>query len=97
MVDIPSKIIALQCSWIRRPYDNSFHEWKLIPRYLIEKSFDTSFKFHSNLHFKSNKIKFFPSFYKQIIRNSRKSVLLLSLKYILAFCHNICDTIKVFN
>ena len=95
-VDIPSKIIALQCSWIRRLYDNSFHEWKLIRLYLIEKSFDTSIKFHSNLHFKSNKIKFFPSFYKQTMRNSRKSVLLLSLKYNLAFCHNICDTIKVF-
>ena len=25
-VDIPNKIIALQCSWIRRLYDNSFHE-----------------------------------------------------------------------
>ena len=25
-VDIPSKIIALQCSWIRRLYDNSFHQ-----------------------------------------------------------------------
>ena len=47
-VDIPSKIIALQCSWIRRLYDNSFHEWKLIPLYLIEKSFGTSFKFYSN-------------------------------------------------
>ena len=40
-VDIPNKIIALQCSWIRRLYDNSFHEWKLIPLYLIEKSFGT--------------------------------------------------------
>ena len=39
-VDIPSTIIALQCSWIRRldnsGYDNSFHEWKLIPLYLIK-------------------------------------------------------------
>ena len=42
-VDIPSKFIALQCSWIRRLYDNSFHEWKLIPLYLIEKSLGTSF------------------------------------------------------
>ena len=25
-VDIPNKIIALQCSWIRRIYNNSFHE-----------------------------------------------------------------------
>ena len=51
-VDIPSKIIALQCSWIRRLYDDSFHEWKLIPQYLTEKSFGTSFKFRSDLLFK---------------------------------------------
>ena len=38
-VDILSKIIALQFSLIRRLYDNFFHEWKLIPLYLIEKSF----------------------------------------------------------
>ena len=44
-VDIPNKIIALQCSWIRRLYDNSFHEWKLIPLYLTEKLFGTSFTF----------------------------------------------------
>ena len=30
---------------------------------------DTSFKFHSNLLFKSNKSKFFPSFYREIILN----------------------------
>ena len=51
-VDIPSKIIALQCSWIRRLYDDSFREWKLIPLYLTEKSFSTSFKFRLNLLFK---------------------------------------------
>ena len=57
-VDIQNKIIALQCSWIRRRYDNSFHAWKLIPLYLIEKSFRRSFKFYSNLLFKSNKTVF---------------------------------------
>ena len=77
-VDIPSKIIALQCSWIRRLYDNSFHEWKLIPLYLIEKSFGASFKFHSNILFKSNKIKFFPSFYKQIILNWKKHLAIIT-------------------
>ena len=61
-VDTPNKIIALQCSCIRRLYDNSFHEWKLILLYLLKKSFGRSFKFHSNLLFKSNK-KFFPSFF----------------------------------
>ena len=65
-IDILNKIISLQCSWIRRLYDNSFHEWKLIPLFLIKNSFGSSFKFHSNLFFKRNKIKFFPSFYKEI-------------------------------
>ena len=45
-IDIPKKIIAFQGSWLRTIYDNSFHEWKLILLYLIEKSFGTSFKFY---------------------------------------------------
>ena len=56
-MDISNKIMALQCSWVRRLYNNYFHEWKLIPLYLIEKPFDRSFKFHSNLLIKSNKKK----------------------------------------
>ena len=77
-VDILSKIIALQCCWIRRLYENYFHEWKLIPLYLIEKSFGTAFKFHSNLLFKGNKIKFFPSFYSQIILNWKKCLAMIT-------------------
>ena len=77
-VDILSKIIAFQCSWIRRLDDNSFHEWKLIPLYLIEKSFGAAFKFHSNLLFKSNKIKSFPSFYRQIILNWKKRLAMIT-------------------
>ena len=66
-VDIPNfKFKALQCSWIRRLYDNSFHEQKLILHYEIEKSFGRSFKFHSNLHFKNNKTNSFQSFYREI-------------------------------
>ena len=41
-IDILNKIICLQCLWIRRLYDNSFHEWKLIPIFLIKKSFGNS-------------------------------------------------------
>ena len=39
-VDIPNKIIALQCAWIRWLYDDSFHEWKLIPLYLKTFGYD---------------------------------------------------------
>ena len=30
-VDIKSKIVALQLTWIRRLHDENFHPWKLIP------------------------------------------------------------------
>ena len=43
-VDISYKIVSLQCSWIRRLYDNNFHEWKLIPLHLIALSFGSKFK-----------------------------------------------------
>ena len=65
-IGILNKTISLQCSWIRRLYDNLFHEWKLIPLFLIKKSFGCSFTFYSNLFSKRNKTKFFPSFYKEV-------------------------------
>ena len=42
-VDISYKIVSLQCSWIRRLYDNNFHERKLIPLHLITLSFGAKF------------------------------------------------------
>ena len=84
-VDIPNKITALQCSCIKRIYDVSFHEWKLITLYVIGKSFGNSFKFHSNLLFKSTKTKFFGSFYRKIILNWKKHLAMITeiLMYIL--------------
>ena len=34
-VDITFKIISLQCSWVKRLYDNSIHDWKIIPLHII--------------------------------------------------------------
>ena len=36
-VDIFSKTVSFQCSWARRLFDNNFHQWKVIPLYLIQK------------------------------------------------------------
>ena len=69
-IDILNKIISLQRSWIRRLYGNSFHEWKLIPYFLIKKSFGISFKFHANLFFKRNKVKKNKSFFHLSIGKS---------------------------
>ena len=41
---IMSKVVSLQCSWIKRLYDNNSHNWKVIPLYMI-----TQFLFHFNL------------------------------------------------
>ena len=30
-VDIFSKIVSVQCSWIRRLYDEKFYPWKVMP------------------------------------------------------------------
>ena len=34
-VDIMYKVVSLQCSWIKRLYDNNSHNWKVIPLLMI--------------------------------------------------------------
>ena len=65
-LDISSKIISLQCSWLRKLCDENFHEWKIIPSHLISKYFGKSFKFHSCLSFDRKLLIKFPKFYKNI-------------------------------
>ena len=48
-VDIFSKVVSLQCSCIKRLFDNNFHQWKLIPLYLICQYSGKNFKFYSNV------------------------------------------------
>ena len=68
-VDINKKVASLQWSWIKRLYDVSFHEWKLIPLKLIKKSFGDGLKFTSNLSFNNSYVRHFPYFYKNILQN----------------------------
>ena len=66
-VDVFSKIVSLQCSWIKRLFDNNFHQWKLIPLYLIRQYLGKNFKFHSNLEVSHSILCKFPRFYKEVI------------------------------
>ena len=66
-VDISLKITSLQCSWLTRLYDTSYHEWKIIPTYFIGKIFGKNFKFHSNFDFQSSLVQCFPSYYRSIL------------------------------
>ena len=65
-VDIRFKFVSLQCSWVKKLHDHSFHEWKIILLHLLDKCCGPSFKFHSNLHFEIK------SFCKQILMNWKK-------------------------
>ena len=64
---INRKIASLQCSWIKRLYGDSFHEWKLIPIHLINTTITPAFKFHPSLalHFQLDE---FPKFYQNIFQ-----------------------------
>ena len=65
-VDVLSNVISLNCSWIKRLYDNCSHLWKRIPSYLIDTYLWKKFKFHLNLGIQNYKIKRFPIYSKQI-------------------------------
>ena len=36
-VGTSSKIVCLQCSWKKILFDNNFHQWKVIPLYLVRR------------------------------------------------------------
>ena len=62
-VNIESKIISLQCSWIKQLYDKNMHNWKIIPLALIEKFLGKGFKFHSNMKIENKYIRNFRKYY----------------------------------
>ena len=68
-IDISSKIISLQCSWIKKLYDNTTPSWKVIPLHLIKTNLGINFKFHSNLDISVQKLNKFPTYYKISLKN----------------------------
>ena len=72
-VDIPSKISSLQCSWVKKLYDQNSHDWKLIPMHFINNAFGKNFIFHSNLSFKTSVLHQFPTFYTNILQSWKRN------------------------
>ena len=68
------KSYSLQCSWIKRLYDENFHEWKIIPSYLIKTIFCENYNFHPYLEpNKTGKsLKNVTNFYKEMMTNWAK-------------------------
>ena len=62
-----NKVKSLQSSWIKRLYNDCFHEWKIISLYQLNKTFGPSFKFHSNLSLKKSSLKKLLPFYRHML------------------------------
>ena len=67
-VDINLKVISLQCSWVKKLYDENFHEGKVILLHLICIIFGQNFKFHSNPSYDAKLVTSFPIFYRNIFQ-----------------------------
>ena len=65
-VDLRNKITSIQCSWVKRLFEDDFHDWKVIPLFLIGKHLGKNFKFHSNIDLSNNILLKFPSIYQDI-------------------------------
>ena len=47
----------------KKTNNHCFHEWKIIPLYQLNQTFDPFFRFHSNHHFNKSSIKILLPFY----------------------------------
>ena len=64
-VNINTKIASLRCSWIKRLYDNRFHDWKLIPLHWNNTFITPEFKLHQSLAL-IFQLEEFPQFFRNI-------------------------------
>ena len=52
--------------------ENNFHQWKMIPLYLVHRCLGKHFKFHSNLEISHSALCNFPKFYQELFFRQSK-------------------------
>ena len=65
-VDLRNKITSIQCSWVKRLFEDDFHDWKVMPLFLIGKHLGKNVKFHNNIDLSNDILSISPSFYQDI-------------------------------
>ena len=50
-LDLRNKITRMKCSVVKRLFADDFHDWKVIPLFLIGRHLGKNFKFHKNINF----------------------------------------------
>ena len=61
-INIVVKISSLQSSWIKRLFNENFHDWKILPLHIAHKSLGKRLMFHSNLKVNKKLTKSFPKY-----------------------------------
>ena len=56
----------MQRSWVKRLFEDDFHDSKVIPLFLIGKHLSKSFKFRNNIDISNDVPSKFPSFYQDV-------------------------------
>ena len=65
-VKFRNKITSIQCSWVKRLFEDDFHDWKIITLFLIGKHLRRNFKFSNNIDINNDILSKFPSFCQDI-------------------------------
>ena len=65
-VDLRNKITSMQCYWVKRLFEDDFHDWNVIPLFLIDKHLGKNFKFHNNIDISNDILSKFPFLYQDI-------------------------------
>ena len=58
--DLRNKITSIQCSRAKKLFEDDFHDWKVIPLFLIGKHLGKNFKFHNNIDLSKDILPKFP-------------------------------------
>ena len=66
--DIVSKVQSLKLSWVSRLYDESNHDWKKLPKFLIHKYVGEKFQFQISSVMHKFVLENFTNFYKRLFQ-----------------------------
>ena len=65
-VDLRNKVTSMQCSWVKRVFEDDFLDRKVTTLLLIDKHLGKNFKFHNNIDISNDIPSKFTSFYQDI-------------------------------
>ena len=65
-VDLRNKITSIECSRIKKLFEDDFHDWKTIPLFLITKYLGKNFKLHNNIDINNDIFSKFQFIYQDI-------------------------------